>query len=442
MRLPAVFLPALIGLAAMAQAPQVSNPAPGTAPAAVSLNRAWTDVVTLKPETLVGAFDGDRVYYQNSFHHLVARDAHSGKTLWDFKVSSDPGRLSLASKDLLLNLDGDSLLHGLDAATGKERWKVQLQSVSPGGAGLGSLIVIDGPMTKPILKDGTIYLGTYGTSFGKGRTGSLYALEAATGKVIWSLETEDGIENDLILKDGKIYAGGVSAFYTVDAKSGKVIWKSTLRNDNQWSAQLMGGKLYVSSGRYGSKGSWFSGTLYCLDPETGKQVWTYDIGGPSPIRGADGVLVGVQWGTFGGSKLVGLNAADGKELWTLDEKGLMAPLIQDGRVLHLTKDDEMRILDLHSGKELATVKAAGTFEMSALHPWDHVSAPFELGDKLFVASWGGSKKGSLLQQVDLKSGKVLAETSIPGKLITRPAAVGGRVAVLTDKPEGSLSIYE
>lgn len=440
MRPIAMLLPALLSLAAMAQAPQA--PAPAAAPTAAPLKQAWTDVVTKDPDKLVGAFDGDRVYYQNSFHHLVARDAHSGKTLWDYKTPGDPGMLVPASKELLLNLDADSLLHALDAATGGERWKVQLQSVSSGGAGVGSLIVVDGPMTKPILQDGRIYLGTYGTSLGKGRTGSLYALEAATGRVLWSLETEDGIENDLILKDGKIYAGGVAAFYAVDAATGKVVWTAPLRSDNQWSSQLMDGKLYVSSGRYGSKGSWFSGTVYCLDPGTGKQVWTYDIGGPSPMRGAEGVLVGVKWGTFGGSKLVGLGAVDGKELWTLDEKGMTPPLVQGGRVLHLTKDDQMRILDLHSGKELAAIKAAGTFDMSALRPWDFFCSPFGLEEKVFVASWGGSKKGSLLQQVDLQTAKVVSETAIPGKLLTRPAAAGGRIAVLTDKPEGTLAVYE
>lgn len=445
MRLAASLLPALFSLAAMAQAPQTPAAA-SPAPSAIPLKLAWTDVVTKNPDKFVGTFDGDRVYYQNSFHHLVARDGHSGKLIWYVDAPGDPGMITVASRDLLLDLDADSRLHGLATATGKELWTIQLKSVWTAGMALGSLSILHGPMTKPALRDGTIYLGTYG----KDRGGSLNAIDAATGKLIWTLKTKGGVENDLIIKDGWIYAGGGSAYYAVEAATGKTRWMADLRMDTQWSTALLDGKLYISSGHYASAGSGgffgtstgFSGTLYSLDPDTGKQLWTYDIGGPSPISVGEGVLVGVEWGTFGGSKLVGINAMDGKKLWSLDEKGMTPPLVRDGRVLHQTKDDQIRILDLHSGKELAVIKSAGTFDMSSLHPWDYFCAPFSEGGKTFVGSWGGSKKGSLFQQVDLQTGKVVAETDIPGKLTSRPSVAGGRVAVLTDKPEGSLSVYE
>jgi outer membrane protein assembly factor BamB len=123
--------------------------------------------------------------------------------------------------------------------------------------------------------------------------GWVRGFEAATGKKLWEFDTnpKDAVwpktRNELIgtpvIVGDRIYIGngqdpehgeGIGHFYAIDAtkrgditQSGKVWQFSNIRRTVS-TAAVLDGLLYISD---------FSGFLYCLDAETGKEIWKHDV---------------------------------------------------------------------------------------------------------------------------------------------------------------------
>ena len=181
-------------------------------------------------------------------------------------------------------------------------------------------------------------MGTFGGSLIKGRTGSLYAYDGKNGKLLWSFEAEDGLENPPLIHQGKAFFGGVAACYSVDLETGKQIWKASTRNDNQWFLKIVDDTLLMSSGHYGAQKSMLGGTLYAFELGTGSLRWKYDIGGPSILQVSEGKILGIEWGAMGGTRLTCINLATGQKAWEFKQKSSSWPLIQEGKVVYLSKD--------------------------------------------------------------------------------------------------------
>jgi hypothetical protein len=73
--------------------------------------------------------------------------------------------------------------------------------------------------------------------------------------------------------------------------------------------------------------------LYALDANTGKQRWSYDVGGQIP--GSPTVMgTTVYTSSFDTSKTIGLDSRTGKPIWDWGSAGY-EPMISDGRYAFL-----------------------------------------------------------------------------------------------------------
>ena len=137
--------------------------------------------------------------------------------------------------------------------------------------------------TQPVAAGGRLYVAT--------AEGELYALDARSGCVHWTLEVEASVRSALILEQrptGEIvaYLGDQSAnVYAVDVRVGRLLWKVEI-DDHPHAAitaspQLYNGRLYipVSSREESQVGDprypccSFRGSLVALDAKTGKRIW-------------------------------------------------------------------------------------------------------------------------------------------------------------------------
>jgi polyvinyl alcohol dehydrogenase (cytochrome) len=154
-------------------------------------------------------------------------------------------------------------------------------------------------------------------------TGFVYALDAAAGCVYWSFEAEAGVRTAITIARitptryaawfGDVKAG----VYAVDAATGELIWKT--RVEDHPTARITGapkvfeGRLYVpvASSEEGAGGNpkypccTFRGSVTALDAATGRQIWkTYTISDvPQPVeKTAAGPETGnvPRWGPAGG----------------------------------------------------------------------------------------------------------------------------------------------
>jgi len=151
---------------------------------------------------------------------------------------------------------------------------------------------------------------------------------------------------------------GCSAFSSKDnaePPAELVDLKSSLNIKTLWSKSLQGpdgaflriapviadGRLYIAEP---------SGTVYALDAETGKELWSVDL--DVPISGGPGVRDGLLAVGTQEAELIVLNADDGSERWRkpVSSEVLSTPGVSRGRVVCRTIDGRVEALSGDNGE--------------------------------------------------------------------------------------------
>ena len=104
---------------------------------------------------------------------------------WKFKTGDSVFSSPAVSDDVVYFGSYDNYLYALDAKTGEEKWKFELNSIEPSDS--------------PTISDGVVYFGR--------NCGYLYALGAKTGEEKWKFETEDYITSSPVVSEGIVYFG-------------------------------------------------------------------------------------------------------------------------------------------------------------------------------------------------------------------------------------------
>lgn len=142
---------------------------------------------------------------------------------------------------------------------------------------------------EPILMDGRLYIGFNDTD-------KLMALDAESGKDLWSAYTEAPVRLPAVGSNGRIYFCSDDGYlYCVKADSGELVWKFSGAPNTQhaignrrlasaWPAR--GGPVIRDGTVYFSASIWpFMGTfLYALDAESGRVQWVNDSTGAQYIK--------------------------------------------------------------------------------------------------------------------------------------------------------------
>jgi outer membrane protein assembly factor BamB len=138
-------------------------------------------------------------------------------------------------------------------------------------------------------------------------------------QVVWTADVGAGTSSSRVLTtppvvaDGKVFAKDAeSTVSAYNADTGQRIWSVTLkpekaRDTNEFGGGLAwyGGKLFVTTG---------FAEVFCLDPNTGTEVWTSMAS--APIRGAPLVFVDRVFTVSIDNKLHAMAAVDGSDLWS------------------------------------------------------------------------------------------------------------------------------
>jgi len=142
-------------------------------------------------------------------------------------------------------------------------------------------------LASPVEKGGMVYVGD--------EAGVLYAIETATGKEKWKLETNGNIQAKALIVDDNVFFESANIFYLVKGTNGKEVWKYDTQmeplsfkykektydykidpfDEKRSTATMSEGIIYIGSG---------NGTLYGLDARTGKLSLSFESDEKSPIR--------------------------------------------------------------------------------------------------------------------------------------------------------------
>jgi outer membrane protein assembly factor BamB len=247
---------------------------------------------------------------------VLALRARDGRVLWRFRSGVTESSPLVVGGILYFGSWGGRL-SALDAATGRLVWSYQTG---------------DDIKASAAYADGTIYVGSY--------DGRLYALDARTGRRRWvagvrpRLAAEGNFYATPAVAYGRVFVGATDGLvYAFGARSGRLLWATATRGYVYSSAALWKSSVIVGS---------YDGRLYALDAGTGRVRWTYAAG--APISGAPTVVAGlIYFSTCSacirgemrpGGRTFAVDARTGDPRWSFPD-GEYAGLIADTRRAYL-----------------------------------------------------------------------------------------------------------
>ena len=321
---------------------------------------------------------GDRVYVGSWEGDFYSLDAKTGCIEWTFAAESGvrsaasmgqarDGRLTVYFGDLAANV------YALDAATGKQLWKVKVDDY-PAARVTGSPALYEGRLYVPISsrEESRVEASNFSCC---GFRGSVVALNAANGKKLWKTYTVaqkprptqknragtqlygpsgvavwvsptlDVKRNALYIGTGNDYSSPASpmsdSVIAMDMTSGKIRWVRQFQPNDVWNrdcgqkdrdpafcpdkdapdadfsaspvlVQLQGGRQIIAvQGK--------SAVIYALDPDQqGKTIWEQRIG-----KGGAGAVWGpaveneILYASAEPAGLVAVDLRSGKKLWSV-----------------------------------------------------------------------------------------------------------------------------
>nr|WP_237526520.1 serine/threonine-protein kinase [Streptomyces sp. SID4913] len=219
------------------------------------ISGAQTDFET--PEGGPAIHDGTVYVWQDA--RLRALDARTGVERWSYPVGDAascggvPVRVTPAPDGYAYVSAGTRVL-AVDNASGHVRWHFECPAVflSPPAFAPG-----------PAVTGGGVYLADY--------LGTVYALDAATGKDRWRIATEARQSTEPVLVvAGNVHVGSGSALYTLDAVTGTPKWRFAAGGEVVGAPVVADGRVHFGSADH---------VLYTLDAAGGQLRWKLATGG-------------------------------------------------------------------------------------------------------------------------------------------------------------------
>lgn len=422
-----------------------------------NLEEAWN--VPLSAESSFGAYAGAPVvshgvvYSQDLESNVEAIDLESGDVLWE---------KSYETPDLGPNgvVVGDGRVYGatatdafaLDQESGEELWSVPLTRNGSEGIDIA-----------PGFHDGLVYVSTVPTTasatYEGEAVGILWALDAKTGKKVWSFDTVPkslwgnkpvnsggGLwQTPAFDEKGSIYFGtgnpapypgtrqdpwGSSRpgpnLYTdsvvkLDAKTGKLDWYYQLTPHDLYDWDLQGPPILVeASGRKLVIAAGKSGIVIALDRETGKLVWKRPVGKHNG-HDEDGVLAmngessklkapaTVYPGVLGG--VIAAPSTDGSSVFV--------PVVNQSVLVNGSETGQSGA----TGGELVALDVkTGKVEWTHDFPYPAFGSTTSVNDLVFATTYDGT-----VNAFDAQSGRILWQTTLPAGTNTGVMASGNTV---------------
>jgi outer membrane protein assembly factor BamB len=428
------------------------------------LEEAWS--LPLAAQSSYGAHSSSPVivngviYSQDLESNVQAIDLESGDVLWNQKyeeLSQGPNGVVVA-EGLVLGATAKEAF-ALDQANGKEVWSTPLV-VQPSGEGIDMA---------PGYDDGLVYISTVPLTatelYPGGGVGTLWALDAKTGKKKWHFDT---VPKDL-WGDKKVNSGG--GLWQPPSFDGKGFIYFGTGNpapypgtpQQPWGSSRPGPNLYTDS-------------LVKLDAKTGKMQWYYqqtphdiydwDFQDPPLLISAGGKELAVGAGKSG--VVVALDAGSGKPVWKRSvgthnghDKdnlyalkgeyskikagelfpgvlgGVIAPMATDGTTIFvpvvngsasISGGGELGGGGEMSGELVAIDGATGAIQWQQEFTSAAFGAPTVINDVVFVTSFEGglyafeADSGNELWTVALPAG-INTSVSVDGETVIAPAGI-------------------
>lgn len=283
------------------------------------------------------ALVGNTLYVVDGVAQALALDAATGRQKWAVDIGT-PGRSApTVVGGLMVFTTIDARLYALDAATGQQRWTYQATDVSTTLFGAGAPAIVN-----------DIVVAGFGS-------GDLVALRAASGEVVWSDSLGGGnglgamldfacVRGGPVVVGGTAYAISLSrVLVAIDMRSGRRLWEREV--SGQSPLCVCGEWLYLIS---------LDQQLACLDRVTGQVRWVKQLPRfkkpeheKGPIQWMGPIMLNnrlVCLSSMNRGGMVIVNARTGQEEGKIETPSScqVQPIVCDGQLLVLSEDGVLR----------------------------------------------------------------------------------------------------
>ena len=251
-------------------------------------------------------------------------------------------------------------------------------------------------VTSPAYSDGTLYLAQ--------TSGTLTALDVRTAKPKWTFKADSELESSPLVADDTVYFGSDDGdFYALDAASGKQRWKAELGHDVKASPSIDGDVVYVGD---------YEGTIWALDAGSGKRNWSTDTtrlppGGTGGFYSSPSVAFGKVYEARDDGTVYALDQDTGKLAWDFETSNSIysSPAAAEvpgtpASVYVGSYDHQLYALDAATGKK------RWVFDVGGVVP----GTPTVVGKTVYTSSFQNKKTFG----VDAKTGKQVFEWGSAG----------------------------
>jgi outer membrane protein assembly factor BamB len=311
------------------------------------------------------SFEGNDEVLEN---HLAVSGTSFATEAWTFAGDGSVTTSPAVVDAVAYFTDDTGTVSAVDVQTAQQLWTRDIG----GGSGIDSSPAVD-----PTVDSGLVFVGT--------ESGSVYALKAKNGKIVWSTSLgTSALESSPAIAGGVIYIGSDSGdLYAIAEKTGAVIWQTDLGSSVQSSPAVDSSANLVIVGDE-------AGDVTALSTASGSVQWSYLTGGPvvaAPLIDNGNVYVGSESDQF-----YGLKEATGAKLWVDTTGGSVttaAALLGLQLIVGDSSGDEYQVAS-KSGKSklIKTFNSAITGVATALGFILTETTSGELyGDKTSLGSW-------------------------------------------------------
>lgn len=300
--------------------------------------------------------------------------------------------MPLVAEGLVVVADASGSLAALDEASGDLVWQHQLRG---------------GVQGTPVIVGGLVVVGT--------DAGLLGAVSLATGTLAWEHALGSPITASLVADAGVVYVpdggGTISAW---EVATGRSLWSYAMDAPTTRAPALADGVLYI-----GATGGRFD----AIDIANCSLVWRTELGPGmvgTPTVGDGRIYVGRGLGEEDSTNdLVALDGRDGQQLWSFSSptgQQVHAGALANGVAYGTSEDGNVYALDAATGRRIWTATTDGSAGTAAA----------VVGDQLFLSS-----ADRTVRAVRAADGS-LAWVVPVGGTPTAPSVINGRVIVGTN----------
>jgi len=355
------------------------------------------------------------------------------------KGTDDDSRLTappIVAGGLIYVLDAETHVFAFEAQTGKPVWDKSLAPESTAAAASWYNIFGASNAINPAKGFGGGIAYDNGKLFAATGFGNVIALEAKTGKQLWSVNTVVPVHSAPVVVDGRIYViTQENETQALDANDGHRLWD---HHGTVESAAIL------SSASVGVSGDtvvvpYSSGELYALRAQNGTPAWTdtltrsgnttsltiiNDIAG-RPVIDRNMVFAISHSGT-----LAAINFRSGSRAWTRNIAGIQTPLIAGEYVFIVSTDGQVVCMNRGDGRVRWTASLPVFEDPQGKRDPIVWTGPLLVSNFLVLVASDG--KAMLLSPF---TGQKLGETAIPDGTFIPPIVANGMMYVLTNEAQ-------